>query len=119
ATPAAAPSTSQGSAAAARAPAAAISDAPVLVTNPNYAGACPIQYPERARRRNQEGTVLIHALIDTAGRPVEVTVVSSSGHRLLDEAARDAIAGCAFVPQRVGGRPVKAIVEIPIPFKLI
>ncbi|HVT50288.1 MAG TPA: TonB family protein, partial [Dongiaceae bacterium] len=96
-----------------------LSDAPVLVTNPNYAGACAIRYPERARRRNQEGTVLIHALIGTDGKPIEVTVASSSGHSLLDEAARDAIAQCAFVPQRIGGRAVKAIVEIPIPFKLI
>jgi protein TonB len=98
---------------------AALSDAPVRVTNPNYAGACPISYPERARKRNQEGTVVVHALIGPDGRPIEVTVAQSSGHRLLDEAAQKAIAHCAFVPQKVGGRAVKAIVEIPIPFKLI
>jgi protein TonB len=98
---------------------AAISDAPVRVTNPNYAGACPISYPERARKRNQEGTVVVHALIGPDGKPIEVTVAQSSGHRLLDEAAQEAIVHCAFVPQKVGGRAVKAIVEIPIPFKLI
>jgi protein TonB len=98
---------------------AAISDAPVRVTNPNYAGACPIAYPERARRRNQEGTVVVHALIGPDGKPIEVSVAQSSGHRLLDEAAQEAISHCAFVPQKVGGRAVKAIVEIPIPFKLI
>lgn len=98
---------------------AAISDAPVRVTNPRYAGACPISYPERARRKNQEGTVVIHALIGPDGKPIEVSVAQSSGHRLLDEAAEAAIADCAFVPQKVGGRAVKAIVEIPIPFKLI
>jgi len=119
--PAASPAapTNASSAASTSPVSAAISNAPVLVTNPNYAGACPIQYPERARRRNQEGTVLIHALIGTDGKPIEVTVAASSGHSLLDDAARDAIAQCAFVPQRVGGRAVKAIVEIPIPFKLI
>jgi protein TonB len=98
---------------------AAISDAPVRVTNPNYAGACPISYPERARKRNQEGTVVVHALIGPDGKPIEVTVAQSSGHPLLDEAAQEAIANCAFVPQKVGGRSVRAIVEIPIPFKLI
>jgi protein TonB len=98
---------------------AAISDAPVRVTNPNYAGACPISYPERARRRSQEGTVVIHALIGPDGKPIEVSVAQSSGHALLDEAAQEAIAQCTFVPQKVGGRAVKAIVEIPIPFKLI
>ena len=98
---------------------AAISDAPVRVSNPNYAGACPISYPERARKRNQQGTVVVHALIGPDGKPIEVTVARSSGHRLLDEAAQEAIAGCAFVPQKVGSRAVKAIVEIPIPFKLI
>jgi protein TonB len=98
---------------------AAVSDAPVRVSNPNYAGACPISYPERARKRNQQGTVVVHALIGSDGKPIEVTVARSSGHRLLDEAAQEAIADCAFVPQKVGGRAVKAIVEIPIPFKLI
>jgi protein TonB len=98
---------------------AAVSDAPVRVTNPNYAGACPISYPERARKRNQEGTVVVHALIGPDGKPIEVTVAQSSGHPLLDEAAQEAIANCAFVPQKVGGRAVRAIVEIPIPFKLI
>ena len=98
---------------------AAVSDAPVRVSNPNYAGACPIAYPERARKRNQQGTVVVHALIGPDGKPIEVAVAQSSGHRLLDEAAQEAIAGCAFVPQKVGGRAVKAIVEIPIPFKLI
>jgi protein TonB len=98
---------------------AAVSDAPVRVTNPNYAGACPISYPERARKRNQEGTVVVHALIGPDGKPIEVTVAQSSGHSLLDEAAQEAIANCAFVPQKVGGRAVRAIVEIPIPFKLI
>ena len=98
---------------------ASVSDAPVRVTNPNYAGACPISYPERARKRNQEGTVVVHALIGPDGKPIEVSVAQSSGHRLLDEAARDAITNCAFVPQKVGGRAVRAIVEIPIPFKLI
>jgi protein TonB len=114
------PSATQGSATAARASTASpVSDGPVLVTKPDYAGACPIQYPERARRRNQEGTVVIHALVGTDGKPIEVTVAASSGYSLLDDAARDAIAACAFEPQRVGGRPIKAIVEIPIPFKLI
>jgi len=98
---------------------AAMSDAPVRVTNPNYAGACPISYPERARKRNQEGTVVVHALIGPDGKPIEVSVTQSSGHRLLDEAAQEAISNCAFVPQKVGGRAVRAIVEIPIPFKLI
>ncbi len=98
---------------------AAVSDAPVRITNPNYAGACPISYPERARKRNQEGTVVVHALIGPDGKPIEVTVAQSSGHTLLDEAAQAAIANCAFVPQKVGGRAVRAIVEIPIPFKLI
>ena len=63
--------------------------------------------------------MVVHALIGPDGKPIEVTVARSSGHRLLDEAAQEAIAGCAFVPQKVGGRAVKAIVEIPIPFKLI
>jgi protein TonB len=94
-------------------------DNPVVITDPNYAGACPIKYPERARRRNQQGTVVIRTVIDTEGHAASVDVIRSSGHGALDEAAADGIARCAFAPQRVNGRPVRAIGEIPIPFKLI
>ncbi len=62
--------------------------------------------------------MVVHALIGPDGKPVEVTVAQSSGHRLLDEAAQEAIANCAFVPQKVGGRAVRAIVEIPIPLQV-
>lgn len=97
----------------------ASSNAPVLVTDPNYAGRCHFKYPESARRRNLEGTVVIRALIDTDGKAASVTIISSSGFDLLDAAARRAISDCAFTPQRVDGRPVQAIVDVPIPFKLI
>jgi protein TonB len=98
---------------------ATASSAPVVITDPNYAGRCHYKYPESARRRNLEGTVVIRALIDTDGKAASVTIISSSGFDLLDSAARRAISDCAFTPQRVDGRPVQAIVDVPIPFKLI
>jgi periplasmic protein TonB len=95
---------------------AAVSDAPVRVTNANYAGACPIEYPRRAERRNQQGTVMVRVLVGTDGKPIEVSLARSSGHELLDEAALAALPNCAFVPQKVGSRAVKAIVDVPVAF---
>jgi protein TonB len=96
----------------------AVSDAPVRVTNPALAGNCPTKYPERARRRNQEGTVILRFMISTDGKPFDITVVESSGHELLDEAAREILGGCKFMPQMRGNRAVTAIADQPIPFRL-
>jgi len=97
---------------------AAISDEPVRITNPTLAGNCPAKYPERARRRNQEGTVVLRFTIGTDGKPYDISVVQSSGHSLLDEAAQEIIAGCNFVPQMRGNRAVRAIADQPMPFRL-
>jgi protein TonB len=97
---------------------AAVSDAPVRVTNPALAGNCPTNYPERARRRNQEGTVVLRFMISTDGKPFDITVIQSSGHELLDEAAQEILGGCKFMPQMRGNRAVTAIADQPMPFRL-
>lgn len=45
------------------------------------------EYPEEARRRNEEGSVTCRLAIDREGRVVEVVVVVSSGSAALDRAA--------------------------------
>jgi len=93
-------------------------DQPLQITDPNYAGHCPRSYPKRAIRRNLEGTVVIQAQLGTDGKATSVTVKQSSGHDILDENAREMILGCEFTPRKVGGVPVRVVVEIPIPYVL-
>lgn len=44
-------------------------------------------YPRRARRRREEGTVLVAFVIDASGRLTDLHVTRSSGHDSLDKAA--------------------------------
>jgi protein TonB len=93
-------------------PAPASTTGPVAIDNP------PPDYPEDALRRGQEGLVMILARICPEGRPLEVTVLRSSGYGTLDRAARAAVLRWAFRPATRDGRPVEGEVEIPIRFRL-
>lgn len=84
-----------------------------------YAIAPPPPYPDRALRRGLEGTVLLEVLVDIDGRPLEVTVSRSSGHRELDRAAlRHVLESWRFQPALRDGRQVQAIGLVPIGFAL-
>ena len=57
--------------------------------------------------------------VDTLGNPVSVEIVSGSGHRVLDRAAREQVLRhWRFVPAMRDGRPVPAIGRIPVVFTL-
>ena len=75
-------------------------------------------YPVVARRRRQEGVVLLSVRVDAAGRPEAVTIQASSGFSALDEAAVAAVENWEFEPGRLGGEPVASQVEVPIRFEL-
>lgn len=75
-------------------------------------------YPALARRRRQEGVVLLVVRVDAAGRPESVEVQVSSGFASLDEAAVAAVESWEFEPGRLDGTPVPSQVEVPIHFRL-
>ena len=84
-----------------------------------YARATPPPYPGPAIRGNLQGTVLLEVLVDVDGRPVEVRIHSSSGHRVLDAAARrHVLREWSFRPAMQAGGPVQAIGIVPIEFSL-
>ena len=78
----------------------------------------PPDYPDLARRRGEQGRVLLRVEVSMDGRPLAVSVARSSGFGILDSAAQDAIRAWRFVPATEGGRPVQAIAEVPIQFRL-
>lgn len=84
-----------------------------------YADAPAPRYPRDALLAGIEGTVLLQVLVDTDGRPLEVSIHRGSGHRQLDLAARQhVLRRWAFRPAMKDGRPVQAIGLVPIEFSL-
>ena len=66
-----------------------------------------------------EGVVLLRVLVGADGKPVEVTIEKSSGHRVLDrEAQRHVLRTWTFRPATRDGQPVQAIGIVPIDFNL-
>ena len=76
-------------------------------------------YPRAALQRRLTGTVTLRILVGTSGEPLEVSVENSSGHRVLDEAARKfVLARWHFVPAQQGGVAISAYARVPINFTL-
>lgn len=78
----------------------------------------PPNYPRMMLRRGVEGTVLVRAQVMDDGSCHHVQLKTSSGHRLLDEAALAAVKGWHFMPARKGNQAIVAWVDVPIEFKI-
>lgn len=69
-------------------------------------------YPLVARRRGIEGVVILHVRYDASGQPEDISVMTSSGSAILDDAAREAVARWRFRGGAAGA------VELPFSFRL-
>jgi len=78
----------------------------------------PPVYPEIARRRGQQGRVLLHVVVSAAGQPITITVAQTSNYPALDAAAVAAVQQWRFMPATRGGEPVRAVAEVPVLFRL-
>jgi protein TonB len=76
------------------------------------------RYPMSARRKGEQGTVLLKVLVTREGSAASVSVDKSSGSTVLDDAALDAVRKWRFVPALRGGQPVEAWHLVPIVFRL-
>jgi protein TonB len=75
-------------------------------------------YPEFARQRGIEGTVLLKVRVTAQGRVETVQVERSAGHPSLDHSATEAVQRWRFEPARQNGVPVAVWVLIPVDFRL-
>ncbi|WAC45079.1 energy transducer TonB [Pseudomonas sp. SL4(2022)] len=75
-------------------------------------------YPSQARRRNQQGIVLLEVRLDELGQQRSLNVLRSSGVESLDRAALQAVAAWRFSPETTDGQAVPSRVHIPIQFAL-
>lgn len=75
-------------------------------------------YPAGARRKGEQGRVVLRVLVSGNGLTKMVTLQSSSGSPQLDNAAIKSVRGWRFVPAKRGSQPIEAWVKVPIEFKL-
>jgi periplasmic protein TonB len=75
-------------------------------------------YPETALRRGEQGRVLLRVDVSGDGTPLAVELATTSGHPSLDSAALSAVRQGRFVPATEAGRPVTAVAEVPVRFRL-
>ena len=68
--------------------------------------------------RKQQGTVFIEVLVDVKGTPKSIKIDRSSGFKVLDVAALEAIEKWTFVPAHRGSKIVEASVVVPIEFRI-
>ena len=77
-----------------------------------------LSYPPAARRRGAAGTVVVDVEIEPTGAVGRVTLVASSSHAMLDEAALEAVRGLPPVPFPSGVPPRRLRVRLPVVFEL-
>ncbi|HTQ29889.1 MAG TPA: energy transducer TonB [Opitutaceae bacterium] len=76
------------------------------------------QYPFEMRRAGIEGAVNVGFICDTQGHVVNPSVLSSSGHPELDQAAIQAISRWSFRPGKKGGQVVNVRMSELMTFSL-
>jgi protein TonB len=85
---------------------------------PRYRLNVPPAYPGLARKRGQEGTVVLQVLVNTNGRVDDLEIEKSSGFTSLDRAAAASVRQWSFEPGRRGEEKIPMRVRVPVTFKL-
>lgn len=74
-------------------------------------------YPPLARRQGQEGVVFLDVKVTAEGHAAGVALKQTSGFRLLDEAAINAVRKSEIEPARIWSRAVESEIEVPVRFE--
>ena len=78
----------------------------------------PPSYPPSAVNRRWEGTARLGVSVDATGRVTRVEIRESSGHAILDRAARDAVARWRFEAASPAAGSAEQTVLVPVRFQL-
>ncbi|MGO9666157.1 MAG: energy transducer TonB [Polyangia bacterium] len=89
-----------------------------VLATPRYRSNPPPEYPIASRRIHEEGVFETTVAVSRDGRALRVSLLKSSGHPLLDQAAIDAVRGWTFEPAQASGVPVASKVVVPVRFSL-
>ncbi len=102
------------------APVPASNSGPLSVANinTNLLSGTPPTYPMLARRKREQGIVVLRLVISEVGRVTDVDVEKSSGFTALDEAAASAVRKWRWSPTMRDGKAVVITGLVKIPFIL-
>lgn len=75
-------------------------------------------YPQVARKRGWEGTVVLRLTVNREGNVERVNIHKSSEFPDLDESAAQAVKAWRFSPAKDGEFPISATVDLPVRFDL-
>lgn len=76
------------------------------------------EYPGMARRRGEQGKVLLKVFVTVQGNAEKVLLEKGSGYELLDKSAIDVVKTWKFNPASSNNQPVSGVVIVPIRFSL-
>jgi protein TonB len=91
---------------------------PLVAQTIDYLRQPQLSYPPKAKRRHEEGMVLVLVLVGADGLAKDARVYRSSGHPMLDDAALDAVFNALFRPQIENGVARAVRIIVPINFSL-
>lgn len=95
-----------------------LSPVPVHEATPLYRRNPVPEYPLIARKRGYQGTVVLEVLVNREGKVKELTLSTSSGYSVLDQAALTSVKAWLFDPGTRGGDKVEMWVKVPVRFHL-
>ena len=78
----------------------------------------PPVYPAEAKRNGQQGVALFRVVVNAGGHAESVTLIKTSGYRILDNSALGAVRKWKFHPATIGGVKVSSTVKVPVRFTL-
>jgi protein TonB len=76
------------------------------------------RYPDFAQQQGWEGTVILNVHVLANGKPKAVEIKQTSGRKILDDSAVQAVKRWSFVPAKLGDSATDSWVEVPIDFHL-
>jgi protein TonB len=86
---------------------------PYLISSPK-----PIRYPRWAIQQGWEGRFVLAVEIKLDGSVGRTKVMQSTGRKMLDEAATNAVSTWKFKPAVKNGKDIVTCIEIPVVFEL-
>jgi TonB family protein len=89
-----------------------------LNLEPSIGKPLEVKYPSLARRRGQEGVVVVRIHVGTQGEARDVELLQSSSYAQLDEAVMNAVKKHTFEPATRADIPVEGSLDFRVRFEL-